>query len=380
MKQLRVICNQLLAILIVFFLFSCQSNSKNAPTSIKKYSEYTDLEKMNLKGDVIGFSKYDSETSDHTSFIFINNGNISNEFLYYPLQADGSHLYRYANYIFNNNLLVFKIELSRGGDDQYTKEYEKYSYEKNLLVKINTYGDDWTERSIISYDNSGFPKKEIEIYQSNDQYNEYYYYWKDGKLDSTIRFYGKVLKDKNYYKDGRVIKKIDYNEDGSVNNKYSANFEYKLDRFNNDTAIIKKDLSGNILEGGTQTRVIKYKGEDITHYVNTLIEMHSLVQELGSDKSTTVNDFNTEIYDNSQSAPVVKEKIMCNRCGGTGQKICERCYGKGETRCYRCNGTGVANDGRRCIYCTGGYERCTGCQGRTRISCDGCASRGYTNY
>ena len=49
MKQLRGICNLLLAILIATFILSCQSNIKDAPAALKKYSEYTDLEKMNLK-------------------------------------------------------------------------------------------------------------------------------------------------------------------------------------------------------------------------------------------------------------------------------------------------------------------------------------------
>ncbi len=380
MKQLGGICNQLMAILIATFVFSCQSNSKSDPAPTKKYSEYTDLEKMNLKGDVIGFSEYDSETSDHTSFKFINNGNISNEFLYFPLQADGSHLYSYTTYIFDESLLLFKLEHGRGGSDEYIKHYEKYSYEKNLLVKIIAYGDGWTERTIIGYDNSGYPKKEIRIYQSDDKFNEVYYYWKDGRLDSTIRFFGKILKDKNYYKDGRVIKKIDYNEDGSINNDYSCNFEYKLDRFSNDTARVQKDLSGKVIEGGVQTRVIKYRGEDITHYVNTLIEMQSLVHELGSNKLAPINDYNTESNNYNQTTPIEKEKIMCSRCGGTGQKICDGCSGSGEIRCYRCNATGVASDGRRCIYCNVGYNQCKKCYGRTRVSCDGCASRGYNSY
>jgi hypothetical protein len=126
--------------------------------------------------------------------------------------------------------------------------------------------------------------------------------------------------------------------------------------------------------------VIKYRGEDITHYVNTLIEMQSLVHELGSNKLAPINDYNTESNNYNQTAPIEKEKIMCSRCGGTGQKICDGCSGSGEIRCYRCNASGVASDGRRCIYCNVGYNQCKKCYGRTRVSCDGCASRGYNSY
>lgn len=71
---------------------------------------------------------------------------------------------------------------------------------------------------------------------------------------------------------------------------------------------------------------------------------------------------------------------MCCRSHGIDKKICDGCSGSGEIRCYRCNATGVASDGRRCIYFNVGYNQCKKCYGRTKVSCNGCASRGYTNY
>ena len=58
MKHLRRYTKLLLAILFATCVISCQSNIKNTPTFIKKYSEYTDLDKKNLKREVIGVANY----------------------------------------------------------------------------------------------------------------------------------------------------------------------------------------------------------------------------------------------------------------------------------------------------------------------------------
>ena len=126
-------------------------------------------------------------------------------------------------------------------------------------------------------------------------------------------------------------------------------------------------------------RIIIYKGEDLSKYIKDYVNVVSKITKLDG-RLSSYNNSDNNTSNNFQEQPQQKEKIMCGRCGGTGQKICDNCYGKGETRCYRCDGYGIASDGRKCIYCNAGYEKCTRCYGRTRLSCDGCASRGYTNY
>lgn len=365
MKQLRVFCNQLMAILIAAFVFSCQSNNNNsASASMKKYSEYTDLEKMNLKGEVIGLKDYDDR------FYFFNEkGMIEKVF-------EGENSWRIYDYANNRLLNIFSCI---SGDNLFVDIFE---YNSDFLVTKTIFNlNDQEARIVYNYKNdiNGFPIEESDYMPAIDREAITKFYRNNFRLDSSYHYYRGVVTNKKIYKEEREVKNTFFTELGEIDEKNSINYSYDLDSKGNN---FKRESINLLGEVDSVKRVILYKGDDLTKYSTIYKSIFSKMLRKGSSR----NADNNLQYDNNNSSndvkeqPQQKEKIMCSRCGGTGQKICERCYGKGETRCYRCNGTGVANDGRKCIYCTGGYENCTGCQGRTRISCDGCASRGYTNY
>lgn len=370
MKQLRGISNQLMVILIATFLFSCQFNSNNAPAAVKKYSEYTDLEKDNLRGDVIAVENYINKSicENCLDVTFYNDRG------YKEISFSNRKSYSYFDrYIYMNNILYNSISVFISNfDGSISNSITYYQYDSNMnLITTLLYSNDNSDYTYkFSYDQNGFPKEEIESDSEKKSY------WNHGNLDSIVYLYKNKTSVREYFKDGRKSK-ISLYKDGVLDNEQSHSIKYGLDSIGNDISLTRFYLNGKI---ESVTRRIIYKGGDLSEFFNAYIELEARTNKINSTKNSVQksNDFETE--NNYQQQPQQKEKIICSRCGGTGQKICDNCYGKGETRCYRCNGTGFASDGRRCIYCNGGFEKCTRCYGKTRLSCDGCASRGYTNY
>ena len=128
-----------LNILIAFaiLLFSCNSD-KNVSLKTKKYSEYNDLEKMNLKGDVIGYIDIEySKDTTFSRFTFINeNGNVLYSYVYSPLGNDGSHLYQYTNYTYFNNLLQLQQTQGQGGNNDMFLQHKIYLYSGRNIINI----------------------------------------------------------------------------------------------------------------------------------------------------------------------------------------------------------------------------------------------------
>jgi hypothetical protein len=370
MKQLRGICNQLMAILIATFIFSCQSNNMDAPQSVKKYSEYTDLEKDNLRGEVIAVENYWNKSfCENCLDVTFYNDKGYKEISFSKLRS----IDYFDRYIYKNNILYNCINVFISGfDGSISNSITYYQYDSNMnLINALLYSNDNSDYSYkFSYDKNGFPKEEIE----SDSKKKIY--WNKGKLDSIVYLYKNEISGREYFKDGRKSEVFRY-KDGVLDSEASHSCIYELDSIGNDI-----NLTRNFLNGKTEklTRKIIYKGGDLSDFFNIYMELEERANKIKGTKSSAQNSNNFDSENNIQPQPIEKEKIICNRCGGTGQKICDGCSGSGEIRCYRCNATGVANDGRRCIYCNVGYNQCKKCYGRTRVSCDGCASRGYTNY
>lgn len=365
MKQLRGISNQLIVILIATFLFSCQFNSNNAPAAVKKYSEYTDLEKMNLRGEVIGFKNY----SVLSSFDFFNNyGMVERSYL----KIDGVNFFWINLNVFSKGYMTSKITIY--DNQQFSRISYLYDSSNYLLSEKEISQNSQPSITFYKNDSNGYP---LEMESSG---SKKVYYWNLGKLDSVYNYYENIVSTKIYYQNGRESKRVVYDKTGSVDKKYSKKYVYYFDRFKNDVKFISTNLLG---EKDSAERIIIYKGDDLTKYENEFNKILSQVTK--THKSQIIVQDNQDISNRNsngffQSGPEQKEKINCSECGGSGQKICEKCYGKGETRCIICNGSGVSRDGRRCIYCSGGYEKCTRCYGKTRVRCDDCGGRGYKSY
>jgi hypothetical protein len=371
MKQLRVFCYQLMAILIATFVFSCQSNNNNsAPAPVKKYSEYTDLEKDNLRGEVIAVENYINKSicENCQDVTFYNDRG------YKEISFSRKTIFDYFDrYIYKNNILSNCINIfisSFNGLISNSITYYQYDSNMNLITALLYSNDNSDYTYKFSYDQNGFPKEEIE----SD--NKKKFYWNHRNLDSIVYLHKNKISGREYFKDGKKSESLWY-KDGVLDTEMSHILKYELDSMGNDI-----NLTRNFLNGKTEslTRKIIYKGGDLSEFYNAYIELEERANKINGIKNNDQNRNDFESENNIQPQPKEKEKIICNRCGGTGQKICDGCSGSGEIRCYRCNATGVASDGRRCIYCNVGYNQCKKCYGRTRVSCDGCASRGYTNY
>ena len=374
-----------LNILIAFavLLFSCNSD-KNESFKTKKYSEYSDLEKMNLKGDVIGYIEYSKDTTFNT-FTFINeNGNVLYSYVYSPLKNDGSHFYQYTNYTYFNNLLQLQQTQGQGGNNDMFSQHKIYLYSGRNIINIMEFydGKPWEEIS-FKYDTLDYPKNEIKkyLYEGNNGILlENNYFWNEGNLDSIISYYGGNIHNKEYFKDGRLIKRININDDGEISEN-SAIFEYRLDKFNNDVKKYEKDLNGNLID--STFRIIKYKGDDISYYEKKYIEIQMLAHNLtNKNSSINSNSDNNVVSENNYVAPQVQQKqwVNCRVCHGTGLNICSECGGKGIRECPNCHGRGFYWDAQRssCNYCGGhGQAQCNQCYGKgNRGSCSSCGGRG----
>ena len=192
MKQLKGICNQLMAILIATFVFSCQSNINNSPASLKKYSEYTDLEKNGLKGEVIGVANYSTSDCENCYyFTFYNEkGNIDKEF---DDRADDFLISRH--YIYLNNILRNQIHnyLIRNAEQSSSIVY--LNYDSNFCLQSTTSysrSSSSNTKESYKYDKNGFPK------EKGDRFKEKYY-WNNGILDSQILIVSNKVFSKKYF-------------------------------------------------------------------------------------------------------------------------------------------------------------------------------------
>lgn len=249
MKQLRAVSKHLLTFLIVILLFSCQSDNKNATEFIKKYSEYTDLEKMNLKGEVIGLKDYD----DHFYF-FNEKGMIEKEFHNENIWS----VYDYSN---NRLLNIFSGNLGSG--DLWLTNFE---YESGFILTKTSF--DLIEQ-VSSYqykyknDVNGFPIEEFFGFEPNDKIASTKFFRNNLKLDSSYKYVMGDLSSKFIYADGREGKYIEFDDFGGVDKENSCDFNYEVDIKGNDFKKKSIFLSGKV---DSAERVILYKGDDLTKY------------------------------------------------------------------------------------------------------------------
>ena len=380
-------------IMFILLLFSCQSRNNNL-TIQKKYSDYTVLEKMNLKGDIIGFTNYDIDTTSFSNFSFINDdGNLFSSYIFAPLQEDGSHLYEYTNFFYINNLLILKQTIRQGGDNNLSSEHEKYSYSEKINTQIIKFWDEEPNEDInYVYDKFNYPIKKKNTLLYGERYSgEERYFWTNKSLDSIIRFWRGNIVEKQFFKENRLVRKIDINENGEIiAEKF---FDYKFDNFNNDVARYEKDVDGNLKD--SVFRIIKYKGDDISYYVNKNIEIHLLAHNLTSSKNSISNDYNitpdqSTTQNNYNNAPQQQEKRKCYSCNGTGQ--CPKCAKPQRVRYKQGESPNDHNESRFgmivCTQCGGNLmnfgadknKSCYLCKASGWLNCPECNSNGNGSY
>jgi hypothetical protein len=371
MKQFRGICNQLMAILIATFVFSCQSNGKNDPAPIKKYSEYTDLEKMNLKGEVIGVANYNISNCENCYyFTFYNEkGNIDKEF---DNRANDFLMSRH--YIYLSNILRNQINNQLFNNSKLSTGIDYLNYDSSFCLQSRTSyssSDNKIRYTKYEYDKNGFPKEEI-----TDDFKEKFY-WNNGTLDSQILIADNQVFSKKVYIKNRLSQEIIFDENGNINDAMSYNYKYKLDGYGNDIKWIRTSFKGAI---DSFERVIIYKGGDLTKYFNAYIELQRRMYQISGNQVGTPNNTDFETENNFQEQPQQKQWVNCKICHGTGLNVCSECGGKGIRECPNCHGRGFNYDAQHstCNYCGGnGQVKCIQCYGKgNRGNCYSCGGRG----
>ena len=385
--------------------------------SCAKHTNQNDLEKMYLKGDVILLKDIDDE--------------------YYFFDDKGFITKSYSSY-------------------EKTKSISNYYYINNKLSKIITISSDidGTGENIDTYyyDDKGSLQYNISNGVKNKEkaFLKTFYFYKGNFLvmDSTLDFIEngfmpfigrKVIQ--NYKYNGNIISKVEYKTskfykskkefDDEIGN-FSIGYSLYLDgleseRINEEEKIrfeYGKDPIGNWISKKsvgsknefTSTRVIYYKGDDITIYEKTFNNKKDAIlatnQSIGKITDENIQEQTSEKSEGSDNLVAahtynsnqLEEKRKCYSCNGTGQ--CPKCskqqrvrYKQGESPhdhneirlgmivCTQCGGNLMdfgADKNKSCYLCkASGWLYCPECNSNGNGSylgkCQRCKGSGFDN-
>ena len=250
--------SNLLSILIILFSFgSCDTKPTKTKSPITK-PPLNDLQKMNLKGDVIALKDGDDK------FYFFNQNGFIDKIIYYSNGVD-----QIEDYLYSNNLLDKQIVKMNGSDESVITTCI-YNEKKQLVKKICKWslGDGY---SYYIYNNDGKIIKDS-LYQELFNYNK----------EKTYTFFHVT----NYFYNKDTIDYTEFiNEDGKKLLKYKDEFGnfYETENRRNNVEYVK-DIMGNWIESKwdmdgksyNKTRVVFYKGQDISSYLNTYNNFKSI--------------------------------------------------------------------------------------------------------
>jgi len=421
--------------IIIGLIFSlsvvgCGSDGKSESKSFK-----TDLEKENLKGEVV----FVDNGWQHLEFN--DNGMIIKEIYF---SSDYPNSIQELVYIYEANKIIKCIDTRNPMDEGLQEFVNSYSYNENLLSKIDhesngNYIDEYYYNSsnlLIEYRMTMKYDQTVAIYSTK-------YYYTENKLDSSYfettypvdKFFTKT---KSYYdKNGNKMKFISITKDGISTGyiEYKDNFEinrkiiskdgteeYKTSYvFDKNGNWIKKITTSNSGEEQVEERKLFYKGD---YYSNLLDEINIHKQKI---KSQTTNSSNSGVIggggsnnnnetnnyqqqnnqqqnnqqQNNQQQNTQSEKRKCGPCRGTGQ--CQKCtvpqnvrYKQGEYPndhkeirigmrvCNQCGGNTMnfgADKNKGCYVCKAtGWVYCLDCNvygnGRNIGKCRTCNGTG----
>ena len=354
--------------IILLSIFSCSDS---------KLGQETDLEKENLKGDVIFVSEDDGK-----SFTLYNEYGMKTRGFYGELDI----YYDDENHYFDKNIknktirkMGSKIRLSQNFE---TKTDYNYDSRGNLITSKSP---DVSEE--FQYDFDGNLIKKTFIGYSVNIVNNFFY--SSNKLDSSInikKFQNDLTTHINYFNNegNRIRSQVrsdnrrdyKYNENNDVSEEiytdYSSNknnptitkttYEYNYDK--NGNWIQQRILNS---EGETEisNRTIIYKGEDISSFIKKSDEIISSVKNKTTNENNTEssdNNSQTESNDNSSSNTYQEperqpqpEKVKCYSCRGSGD--CGECGKTFRVHTWEGNGWKDRNETRL------GYVMCSDCSG-----------------
>ena len=407
--------------IILVSLFSCSDS---------KLGQETDLEKENLKGDVVlVFTKNDGFVSLN---LFNDRGMLTKKF-----SGSTGKYFTLDESIYDNERKIL-VKISSNFGDGLSNNENKYSYDTNgKLESINSQKSNNNSKDFnqnFKYNKDGELIKEDSKYDDMTISKEYFY--SENKLDSIIytnkigdivvnntteiyekdkqinKHYdiesneNKVLTDITFYKKnnrGDCIEEVldEFNSNGNKIKSTTKKYEYNYDEKGN--WLQKREIEDGILKK-TDNRTIIYKGGETSIYID---EMEKFMISLNggrnnsnnskeSIESREPNGQNLQSNDNSSSNTYQEperqqqpEKIKCNSCNGSGK--CPTCSKSQQDGYYNGSGSYIKINEIRtgmviCTYCHGrgtfmkeNDNPCSWCKGQGWVFCRVCNYNGRGN-
>jgi hypothetical protein len=333
----------------------------------------TDLEKENLKGDVVltvdDYGGWDLNMISYDS--------IGNEQIVFS-GSKQQNFYTINKYKYLDDKLISIT--SNGTMYQFNESIELFEYDDlSRLIKRNSQVFRYDDKNRISYDSTWYGKIHYIVKK--------HYYKDSGQLDSTliIVFLPHNLGEKSYTveKDNNsysyslnnngvknVYKQVFYknNEFGDLDSREEIGedgrkietYKYSYDKNNNWTK--KETFEGNKLIS-TINRKVFYKGDDISFYLNKMEDIINYINKNTSqDQPSSYNsssEYNSNTYSNQNSSVQnnESERIKCRTCNGTGK--CRECGKTFSKEYYKGNGSYEKRNETK-----PGYVMCNDCWGR----------------
>lgn len=380
-----------LSCLIGLFVLGCTSFPNSS--SVKKSK--TDLEKENLKGDVILVE------SDDVLTFYNDQGNKSKGFF----QKEDYSLTT-LDYIDGKITTKTDNNLFTGYKDDITT----YSYnEKGELV--SSISNEIVQNYL--YENGYLKTEKLYVKNNKNRGSELtYYYNQNGEIDSTVMIVNwddtKTIDISIFNRNGEVASNTYFNILDSGIRKMMSYSLYTYDDKGNITSAlvnsidentgqttVKKttyeysfDPKGNWIQqrsfvDGKEEEVVNrkifYKGQDISKYENKYNDFIVSIKSIGNNENN--GGINKSSSNNNESTQQQKKLVNCGFCGGQGINKCGGCNGRGYNSCSKCFGKGwewYNSEKRTCYDCNGtGEKKCRDCSGRgNRGLCAECNGKG----
>lgn len=355
----------------------------------------TDLEKENLKGEVVFVQILGLSLKPHTEFN--ENGFIKRKILSIPKIS----YYEETEYFYLNDKISKEI-LYKGDEDGLSSFIGNYKYDGNgnLSIIEKQYSKDILQTINYRYKDH-LLIEEIEV--GDPDYNQHtLFYYTKGILDSSIVKSGYINTKshitKNYYNHlGQLVKKdwTDGKDDFSFVYYYDDNglvikqVDIKGENIETNLINYEYDNRGNWVKkyfGGKLNveRKIYYKGDDYSKIINELdenkrsLQSNSKISQEDNSRYINSSSSNQNTYSNqNQQSERQKQWVNCPSCVGRGELVCRECNGTTLMFCGSCDGRGTFQ-GKTCYLCKGALKvKCTPCYGKgTKGRCDRCHGKG----
>jgi hypothetical protein len=382
--------------IILVSLFSCSDSKKK---------QKTDIEKENLKGDVMFIHETYSYINNKQPIISITEFNNEGKKINECRQSE--YEFTWDEYQYNNDGYLENVIHSELSNDKLIEVIKRYTYDdQNRLLKINP--SEYSTKSVYSktflYEKNELKRETTFENEKEVSCIEYYYssqkdsslltnkiteyvqkniYSKDGKIIETnvewLRYPPATTTFYNYDDKGNEIERKTQNQTGNNIDNSLTKLNYEYDSKGNWT---KKSMEENGELQTTSTRKIYYANDELTsirkeldNYRTKLLSKNQNSEIESQDNSNDKDNSSSNTY---QQPERQKQWVNCSYCRGKGEIACTKCNGTTLEFCGTCGGRGTFNGPQTCYYCKGALKvKCTNCNGKgNQGRCPRCGGRG----